>query len=459
MPFVRCYVQTWRPRRSVSVFGVRCDDRVHSRGSLWRCRRAVSPRRRRGRSPVERCGSLLRMPRASTGGHRRQRGPSARLQPHRSSRSRCRCGRRDDPGRRWRTAKPPWDPRTRRHIRRRRPQPTTRFFQPPRPRRRPGAASAPLEPASVSCRRGGRALTWVEVRHSARRCRGGGSARLAQRTRRYCRPPVGLLRPGPLARGRRSPARRHGSATSTLGMDRLQAVLRCRPLTSRVGPGSPVQLVRSRARPWSTSSRWCWESCRACSSSRRTSLRVAPTVRPRAHASNPASSATCARRSAAVCQRVDDGLWISVGVGAGSRVELVVGDIGERGLGARQCLFHTVGVQHRDVAAVRRVLDRRPCIWLGSLTQVAAGIRELTTPAAAERSQRREQRGVVEHVTIETARLAALVFGPHRRQSGRRHTTTARYPPPVAAIRQTEFALQARRGPRSRCYTDLRSPT
>ena len=146
------------------------------------------------------------------------------------------------------------------------------------------------------------------------------------------------------------------------------------------------------------------------------------------------------------CQRVDDGLWISVGVGGGNPVELVVGDIGERGLGVRQWLFHTVGVQHCDVAAVRRVLDRRPCIWLGSLTQVAAGIRELTTPAAAERSQRREQRGVVENVTIETARLAALVFGPHRRQSGRRHTTTARYPPPVAAIRQAEFALQARGG-------------
>jgi hypothetical protein len=56
-----------------------------------------------------------------------------------------------------------------------------------------GRRSLPTD-GSVSCRRGGRAPSWVLVGRSARRCRVGGSARLAQRTRRYCARGSALLR-------------------------------------------------------------------------------------------------------------------------------------------------------------------------------------------------------------------------------------------------------------------------
>ena len=55
---------------------------------------------------------------------------------------------------------------------------------------------------------------------------------------------------------------------------------------------------RRRESPRSTSPRWCSESCKACSSRRRTSLRESPMVSPRDQASLPASWATLARSKA-----------------------------------------------------------------------------------------------------------------------------------------------------------------
>ena len=144
---------------------------------------------------------------------------------------------------------------------------------------------------------------------------------------------------------------------------------------------------RSCARPRSTSSTWCSESCNACSSMRRTSLRAIAdrqAARPARHAARRPRAARGGSRGRRARVATSSGSR-SPYVAAAASIRSSPSMCGHDRFVERQRLFDAERVQRGDVAAVRGVLERRPD--LGRRPHAQLGARgQRATPSSAARA-------------------------------------------------------------------------
>jgi hypothetical protein len=113
-------------------------------------------------------------------------------------------------------------------------------------------------------------------------------------------------------------------------------------------------------------------------------------------------------------ERLQNLVWIGVGVPHGRGIDQIVSDGREGRFISSQRLLDAVRVERGDVAAVRRVLDGGPRLWLGTRAELGASGDELLAPALWERSQRVEQCRIGVHGAVEAACLATLMLTRHR---------------------------------------------
>ena len=108
-----------------------------------------------------------------------------------------------------------------------------------------------------------------------------------------------------------------------------------------------------------------------------------------------------------------DLVGLGIAICADGIVEKVGADRRERRFLPRKRLLNAICVQGGRVAAVGRVLDRRPRRRCGSGAQMVSGGRQLLSPTVTQAAQGREHFRVGVRSAIEPARVATLAIPRH----------------------------------------------